>query len=126
MKALSFDDISLVPRYNNIASRKDVDTSVQFGKLKLDIPIFSSNMDTVTGPEMAVTITQSVNNFGDRLVAKPGITGLAQVNYKYGSDIRDARNKLRLDTIYIEKASPLLDAKIILLTFRRVFLTRGT
>jgi len=56
MKALSFDDISLVPRYNNIASRKDVDTSVQFGKLKLKIPVLSSNMDTVTGPEMAVTI----------------------------------------------------------------------
>ena len=77
-------------------------------------------------PEMITTIVQSVSNFGDRLAAKPGITGLAQVNYKYGSNIRDARNKLRLDTIYIENASLLLDAKIILLTFRRVFLTRGT
>lgn len=54
MRALSFDDIQLMPRYNNIVSRKDVDTSVQFGYLKLDIPVFSSNMDTITGYEMAV------------------------------------------------------------------------
>jgi len=53
MKALSFDDISLVPRYNNITSRRDVDTSVQFGDLKLRIPVFSSNMDTVTDARMA-------------------------------------------------------------------------
>jgi IMP dehydrogenase len=56
MRALSFDDISLVPRYNNITSRKDVDTSVQFGNLKLRIPIMSSNMDTITGPAMASKI----------------------------------------------------------------------
>jgi IMP dehydrogenase len=53
MKALSFDDISLVPRYNNIASRSEADTSVQFGNLKLGIPVFSSNMDTITGSRMA-------------------------------------------------------------------------
>ena len=56
MKALSFNDISLVPRFNNIASRKDADTSVQFGDLKLEIPVFSSNMDTVTGDQMAMSI----------------------------------------------------------------------
>jgi len=58
MKALSFDDISLVPRYNNITSRRDVDTGVRFGDLDLKIPIFSSNMDTVTGTDMARTMYQ--------------------------------------------------------------------
>jgi IMP dehydrogenase len=53
MKALSFDDITLVPRFNNIISRKNVDTSVKFGGLNLSIPIFSANMDTITGVEMA-------------------------------------------------------------------------
>jgi len=53
MKALSFDDIQLVPRYNNIPSRKDVDTSIRLGDLELRIPVFSANMDSVTGPEMA-------------------------------------------------------------------------
>ena len=52
-RALSFDDVSLVPRYNNITSRRDVDASIKFGDLKLEVPIFSANMDTITGPEMA-------------------------------------------------------------------------
>jgi IMP dehydrogenase len=53
MRALSFDDISLMPRYNNIPSRRDVDTSVQFGGLRLRVPILSANMDTITGHKMA-------------------------------------------------------------------------
>lgn len=52
-KALSYDDITLVPRFNNITSRRDVDTSVQFGDMKLGIPVFSANMDTITGSHMA-------------------------------------------------------------------------
>jgi IMP dehydrogenase len=56
MKALSFDDVTLVPRYNNIASRKDANTGVKFGNLDLKIPVFSANMDTVTGHEMARTM----------------------------------------------------------------------
>ena len=56
-KALSFDDISLVPRYNNSAGRKfdgeKQHTNVKFGDLTLSAPIFSSNMATVTGVEMA-------------------------------------------------------------------------
>lgn len=52
-KGYSFDDVLLVPRYNDIASRKDVDTSVQFGGLKLGIPVLSANMDTITGNSMA-------------------------------------------------------------------------
>lgn len=53
MKSLTFDDITLVPAYNDIASRKDVDTSVKFGNLSLSIPILSANMDTITEDKMA-------------------------------------------------------------------------
>lgn len=53
MKALSFDDIQLMPRYNNITSRKDVDTSVRLGEIELRIPVLSANMDTITGFAMA-------------------------------------------------------------------------
>jgi len=56
MRALSFDDISLMPRYNNITSRKDVDTGVKFGDLTLKIPILTANMDTITGHGMARSI----------------------------------------------------------------------
>lgn len=52
-RGLTFDDVLLVPTYNDIPSRRNVDTSVQMGVWKLNIPVISSNMDTVTGPNMA-------------------------------------------------------------------------
>lgn len=55
-KGYSFDDVLLVPRYNDIPSRRDVDTSIKFGGLNLGIPVLSSNMDTITGMKMAKTM----------------------------------------------------------------------
>lgn len=53
-KAYSFEDIALVPNYCPFDSRKDVDISVDLGKgLILQVGIISSNMDTITGHEMA-------------------------------------------------------------------------
>ena len=55
MYALTFDDVALVPTYNGYASRREVSTAVtsKCGKLKLDLPIMSANMDTITEYEMA-------------------------------------------------------------------------
>lgn len=50
---LTFDDVLLVPNYNGIRSRQDVSTSVSMGRINFDIPIISSNMDTITGIRMA-------------------------------------------------------------------------
>ena len=54
-EALTYDDILLVPSYNHWESRKVVDTSVtdRSGLLNLEIPVMTSNMDTITGSEMA-------------------------------------------------------------------------
>lgn len=55
--ALAYDDVLLVPRYSEIDSRQDVDLSTKISqKIKLDIPIVSINMDSVTGVEMAIKI----------------------------------------------------------------------
>ena len=51
-----------------------------------------------------------------RHLAKPGITGWAQVNYPYGQDVVDARNKLSFDLYYVSHASVVLDCTIILKT----------
>lgn len=52
-KALTFDDILLVPQYSDIKSIDDeIDTSVKIGQYELDIPIISAAMDTVTGGAM--------------------------------------------------------------------------
>ena len=53
--ALSFDDVLLVPKYNTIKSRKDVDTSVKLSDhLQLNIPLIASCMDTVCEDTMAI------------------------------------------------------------------------
>ena len=53
--AITFDDVLLVPAYNHWESRRVVDISMsdRMGKLQLDLPLMSSNMDTITGVEMA-------------------------------------------------------------------------
>ena len=56
---LTFDDVLLVPRYSEIRSRKDVSIKTALTKnIELSIPIVSSNMDTVTESEMAITIAR--------------------------------------------------------------------
>lgn len=53
-KALSYDDVLLVPRYSDIESRGQVDISSDLGgDLRFRLPIISSPMDTVTEDKMA-------------------------------------------------------------------------
>jgi IMP dehydrogenase len=58
IRGLTFDDVLLVPGYNGIKSRQFVTTSVTAGTRQFDIPLVSSNMDTITEAGMA-------NVFGD-------------------------------------------------------------
>lgn len=51
---LTYDDVLLVPQYSEVESRSDVDISSNITpSVSLDVPIISSNMDTVTESEMA-------------------------------------------------------------------------
>jgi IMP dehydrogenase len=55
MKALTYDDILLVPSYNHWESRKVVDISMtcKKNKLSLKLPLMTANMDTITEASMA-------------------------------------------------------------------------
>ena len=53
LKGLTFDDVLLVPGYNGIKSRQNVTTSVELSGRTFDIPLISSNMDTITELKMA-------------------------------------------------------------------------
>ena len=56
--ALTFDDVLLIPAYSNILP-KDVDLSTQLTqKIKLNIPLVSAAMDTVTEARLAIAIAQ--------------------------------------------------------------------
>jgi len=54
-EAITFDDVLLVPAYNHYESRRVVDISStdRSGKLSLELPLLTSNMDTITESNMA-------------------------------------------------------------------------
>ena len=57
-EALTFDDVTLAPKYSEILP-SEVDTSIKLTKiLKLKIPLLSSAMDTVTESKMAIAMAQ--------------------------------------------------------------------
>jgi len=57
-EALTFDDVTLVPRYSDILP-SEVDTSIKLtNNLKLKIPLLSSAMDTITESRMAIAIAK--------------------------------------------------------------------
>jgi exopolysaccharide biosynthesis polyprenyl glycosylphosphotransferase len=53
-----------------------------------------------------------------RHVVRPGVTGWAQVKYRYGATVEDAVEKLRYDLYYVFRWSPLLDLEVVLETVK--------
>jgi len=52
-RGLTFDDVLLVPNYNDFRSRSAVTTIASLDRLTFNIPIIAANMDTICGAEMA-------------------------------------------------------------------------
>jgi sugar transferase (PEP-CTERM system associated) len=76
-------------------------------------------------PEFVEWLSKEIPYYGVRHVVRPGITGWAQVQYKYGNTLEDAREKLQYDLFYIKNASLGLDMLIWLQTVKIVLLGRG-
>ena len=76
-------------------------------------------------PEFVEWLSKEIPYYGVRHVVRPGITGWAQVQYKYGNTAEDAREKLQYDLFYIKNASVGLDFWIVFQTIKIVMLGRG-
>jgi sugar transferase (PEP-CTERM system associated) len=76
-------------------------------------------------PEFIEWLSKEIPYYGVRHMVRPGLTGWAQVKYKYGSTIKDSREKLQYDLFYIKNASIGLDLLIMFLTVKTVLLRRG-
>ena len=76
-------------------------------------------------PEFIDMLSKEIPYYGVRHMVRPGLTGWAQVRYKYGSTIEDAREKLQYDLFYIKNASVGLDLLIMFQTVKTVLLRRG-
>jgi sugar transferase (PEP-CTERM system associated) len=60
-----------------------------------------------------------------RHAVKPGLTGWAQVRYRYGASMEDALEKLRYDLYYVKHVSVLFDFTILFDTVKVVLFARG-
>ena len=76
-------------------------------------------------PEFVEWLSKAIPFYGVRHMVRPGLTGWAQVKYKYGSTVADAREKLQYDLFYIKNASIGLDLLIMFQTVKTVLLRRG-
>ena len=76
-------------------------------------------------PEFVEWLSRDIPYYGMRHLVRPGITGWAQVQYKYGNTAEDAREKLQYDLFYIKNASIGLDLLILFQTVKIVLLGRG-
>ena len=93
------------------------------------INVFKGEMSVIgprpERPEFVKIIDGHVVDFDQRLNVRPGITGLAQVRYRYGASIKDAARKLKYDLLYIKRMCWALDFQIIVWTIGRVLTGEG-
>lgn len=76
-------------------------------------------------PYFVDQLTDQIPLYSRRHRVQPGVTGLAQVKWRYDSDLDDVRQKLKYDLFYIETMSLGLDAKILLRTVRTALAGEG-
>jgi lipopolysaccharide/colanic/teichoic acid biosynthesis glycosyltransferase len=67
-------------------------------------------------PEIVQRLERTIPNYRDRLLARPGLTGLAQMQLPPDSDDLSVRRKLAYDRYYVARVSPWLDLRIALST----------
>lgn len=76
-------------------------------------------------PEFVASFAEKLPFYEVRHLVKPGITGWAQVNAKYGSSEEDSLEKLQYDLYYIKHRSLFLDVVIIVKTLSTIVFFRG-
>jgi sugar transferase (PEP-CTERM system associated) len=76
-------------------------------------------------PEFVEWLSRDIPFYPLRHTVSPGITGWAQIRYKYGNTREDAKEKLQYDLYYIKNMSLGLDLLIMFQTIKIVMLGRG-
>jgi sugar transferase (PEP-CTERM system associated) len=76
-------------------------------------------------PFFVQQLAEAIPFYTERHVVKPGVTGWAQVKYRYGSSVEDAMEKLRYDLYYIKHQSLLFDLSIVVDTVKVIVSAKG-
>ncbi len=114
---------SRITRVGHILRKTLIDELPQFlNILKGEISFIGSRPER---PEFIKDLEKQIHFYQARHLIKPGLTGWAQINFKYGNSKKDALEKLQYELYYIKNRSLLLDLKIILKTIN-ILLKGGT
>lgn len=77
-------------------------------------------------PEFVAELRKHIAYYDERHSVAPGVTGWAQVQYRYGSTVEDAVRKLEYDLFYLKNMSIFFDCSIIIDTVRIMFTGKGS
>jgi sugar transferase (PEP-CTERM system associated) len=102
---------------------------IRFDELPQLFNVLRSEMSIVgprpERPEFVKALNEQIPYYRQRHCVRPGITGWAQINYKYGDTLQDTITKLEYDLYYIKNMSMALDTYIIFDTLKAMLLSRG-
>jgi sugar transferase (PEP-CTERM system associated) len=76
-------------------------------------------------PEFVEKLREAIPFYDERHSVRPGITGWAQVQYRYGASVEDSYRKLEYDLFYLKNMSFFFDCAIVLQTVRIVLFGHG-
>jgi sugar transferase (PEP-CTERM system associated) len=77
-------------------------------------------------PHFVKQLSEIIPFYNLRHAVKPGVTGWAQIKYRYGNTVEDAVEKLQYDLFYIKNLSWLLEVIIIFDTAKTVLVRKGS
>jgi lipopolysaccharide/colanic/teichoic acid biosynthesis glycosyltransferase/heme/copper-type cytochrome/quinol oxidase subunit 4 len=76
-------------------------------------------------PIIEEELEKEIPHYRIRHWIKPGLSGWAQVCFRYGASIEDSKEKLAFDLFYLRNAGILLDALVLIKTIRLIFGAKG-
>jgi lipopolysaccharide/colanic/teichoic acid biosynthesis glycosyltransferase len=112
-----------VTTFGKFLRRSRLDEIPQFiNVLKGDMSIIGPRPER---PFFVNELSRIIPFYETRHIVKPGLTGWAQVNTRYGSTVDDSLTKLQYDLFYIKHRGLFLDINIVVKTLSTILYYRG-
>lgn len=112
-----------VTKFGRFLRRSRFDEIPQFiNVIKGDMSVIGPRPER---PVFVAELSEKIPFYEVRHLVKPGVTGWAQVNAKYGTTEEDALEKLQYDLYYIKRRSLFLDISIVIKTLSTIIFYRG-